>query len=31
MAKGGAKSRVLTSCLPPADGAYNTALKAEKS
>ena len=31
MAKGRAKSKVLTSSLPPAGGAYSMALKAEKS
>ena len=31
VAKGGAKSKVLTSNLPPGDGAYSRLLKAEKS
>ena len=31
IAKGGAKSKVLTSSLPPGGGAYSRALKAEKS
>ena len=31
IAKGGAKSEVLTSSLPPRGGAYSRALKAEKS
>ena len=31
IAKGGAKSKVLTSSLPPVGGAYSRALKAEKS
>ena len=30
IAKGGAKSKVLTSSLPPGGGAYSRALKAEK-
>ena len=31
IAKGGAKSKVLTSSLPPGGGAYSRALKAETS
>ena len=31
IAKGGAKSKVLTFSLPPGGGAYSRALKAEKS
>ena len=30
IAKGGAKSKVLTSILPPVGGAYSRAMKAEK-